>query len=316
MEYLKKLNDKLKIRRYYSKEINKGKSYIGSLLDKIIMSLIIFVALLIYIYIKTNNIVISSIISIQFIIIYAIVFQKISQKKIDESIACIDKKLVKEKIYKNLIDQTPYAYVEYIEKALKGFSINNTRIYNEKGIDIIGEIREKQIGVKCFQYKEDHKVDVNDVKEFFIELRNKDIKKGMLITTSYFTEDVKLFFKRLEEYIDVKLVDMDELLSKIKKTEIYPSKSEIEKIILQKIRDNRAKVRNEGKKIVSRDSTKKCIISGLMLILFGKITPYEGYYNIVGYVLISLGLVPIIKSAIEVIVFVDVEENDEKGDTV
>ncbi|AFS78264.1 mrr restriction system domain-containing protein [Gottschalkia acidurici 9a] len=316
MEYLKKLNDKLKIRRYYSEEINKGKSYIGSLLDKIIMSLIIFVSLLIYIYIKTNNIVISSIISIQFLIIYAIVFQKISQKKIDESIACIDKKLVKEKIYKNLIDQTPYAYVEYIEKTLKGFSINNTKIYNEKGIDIVGKIREKQIGVKCFQYKEDHKVDVNDVKEFFIELRNKNIKKGMLITTSSFTEDVKLFFKRLEEHVDVKLVDMDELLNKMKKTEIYPSKSEIEKIILQKIRDNRVKVRNESKKIVSRDSTKKCIISGLMLILFGKITPYEGYYNIVGYILISLGLVPIIKSAIEVIVFVDVEENDEKGDTV
>ena len=313
MSFFKKFSENMKIKKYYSEQINNGKSYIGSIMDKFILGTLISVLILVYLYVKTQSVLASTVVAVLFTIMYSVFLYRINKKKTNKGIKSINQKLVKEEVYKTLVDQDLEEYLEYIQKVLENYKINKIKILNDRQISMIGQLNGELIGIKCYQYSEDHKVDVSNVREFFLKLKSQNIRKGIVITTSSFSEDVKVFFDKLDKYVDIKLVDIEKIINLISETELYPKKSEIEKIILQEINDNKTKARNESKKIVSKDNTKKCIMFGITLILFSRITPYTRYYITVAYILILLGLVPIIKSTVNFILLKDDEENDEKN---
>lgn len=307
MEKAKELMDKIRIKRYYTIRINNGMGYLAKLIDKFIFRLFISLGLLIYLYTKIKKIDISLFIAIISIGVYSIITYKIDKKKTNDSIKDINRQLIVEKVYSKLVSKSTDDYVDYIKDILGNYQVKEMKKIIRKDLDLVGRVNNEKVGIKCYQYSEDHKVDKNDMKNFFIEIRDKDIKKGIIITTSSFFEDAKTFFDNMEN-IEVDFITIEDIIEKIKDTDLYPKQEDIKHMIIKELDDNRLKVRNEGKKIISKDNTKSCIIAGLVIMLFSKITNYTLYYKISGILLITLGLVPIIKALVHLILNEEIKD--------
>lgn len=300
MEKLKEIMDEIRVKRYYTIRINNGMGYVARIIDKFIFRLFISIVLLVYLYIKLSNLIISLLITIIFISAYSIITYKIDQKKTNDSIKEINKQLIVEKVYSKLMSKSTDDYVDYIKDILDNYNVGDMKKIIRKDLDLLGIVNYERVGIKCYQYSEDHKVDKNDMKNFFIEIRDKEIKKGIIITTSSFLEEARTFFDNMEN-IEVDFITIKDIIEKIKDTNLYPKQEDIKHMILKELDDNRLKVKNEGRKIISKDNTKSCIIVGIVIILFSKITNYTLYYKVSGILLISLGLVPIIKTLVNLI---------------
>lgn len=300
MEQFRERRNTYRIKRYYTIKINNGRGYIASKVDKFIFRILIFLAMSIYLYIKLKSLIVSTIISIAFTTTYSILAYKINHKKLNRNINIINKELIIEKIYTNLMNKSKDSYIDYVKEIMMYYGIQDMKKTIRKDLDIIGRIGEEKVGIKCYQYSEEHKVDRNDMKNFFIEIRDNDINKGIIITTSYFSEEAQEFFNNIET-IEIEFLTIEEIIDIVKGTSLYPEKKDIEKMILKKLNDNRVNVKSEGKKIISKDNTKSCIIAGLAIILFSKITVFKLYYKIFGIILIALGLVPIIRLSVNLI---------------
>ena len=309
MDSFKELRNNLRVKRYYAIKINNGMGYLASLIDKIMFRSFISIALLIYLYIKTNNHILSLILTIIIISIYSLITYKVNRKKLNQNIRIIDKELIVEKVYSKLMSKSTDDYVDYIKDILSNYNVKDMKDIIRKDLDLVGTMNNEKVGIKCYQYSEDHKVDKNDMKNFFIEIRDKDIKKGIIITTSSFLEDARTFFDNMEG-IEVEFITIKDIIEKIKDTNLYPRKKDIKKMILKQLDDNRSKVKNESRKIISKDNTKSCIITGVVIIVFSKLTNYTLYYKAFGILLITLGIIPIIKTLVNLMLSGKIE--DEK----
>ena len=281
MKNLKENIEKIRIRRYYTIKINSGRGYIASILDKLIFRFFIFLILFIYAYMKSRNILATLTLTVASIFLYSFLAYRINDKKLKEDIKLINKELIAEKVYKKLISKSTDDYIDYIRDILKNYGIEDMKTTIRKDLDLIGTLRGNSLGIKCYQYSEDHKVNKNDMKNFFIEIRDKNINKGIIITTSSFSEDGLTFFENMDN-IDVEFMTIDDIIGIIKDTALYPKEKDIEEMILKELDNTRLKMRLESKKIVSKDNVKSSIVAGVLIILFSRITKYTLYYKLLG----------------------------------
>lgn len=303
----KEMKDRFRIKRYYKIKANNGMGFIASILDKLIFRLIVFLVLFIYLKSTIKSTSISIFLISITIVVYTLLAYKVNNRRLKESIKNINKNLIIEKVYRKLMNKSTDSYVEYIKEILLNLNVKDMRNTISKDLDIIGIRNGEKIGIKCYQYSEEHNVDENDIKNFFIEIRDNDIEKGIIITTSSFSDEAKTFFENIE-YVNVIFLTIEDIIEIIKETSLYPTEKAIEEMILRKLDKRRVKVRDEGKKIISKDNTKSCIIAGIVIILFSKITVFSIYYKIFGCLLIILGLVPLVKTLVSLILSGNIEE--------
>ncbi|KNF09955.1 mrr restriction system domain-containing protein [Gottschalkia purinilytica] len=308
----KRFNNNLKIKKFYTEKTGNGKSYIASSMDKALLSFLIWIFIFVYIYYKSNSFFLSTIISTQFIILYIILIRKINKRKLEKNIENIDKSIILNKVYKDIIDYSPDEFVNYIKDVLEKCTLKDTQILNKKDIDLIGILNEKKLGIKCYQHNKEHNVSVSNVRSFFLELRELNIDEGIIITTSDFSDEAVEFSNKVKEHKKIKLINLNNFLNIMKKANMYPSKKQINEMILEEISDNKKRIKDYGKNVISQSNMKKCFILGIVLLAFSKITPFAKYYRIVAYVLIFLGLVSLIKSIIIKIQDKSMENIDEE----
>ncbi|EOD01343.1 restriction endonuclease [Caldisalinibacter kiritimatiensis] len=307
---IRKVFNNRKIKRYYIEENKKGKTYIAILLDAVLTRILITIIFFGYFLYMTKDLFFSSVLTLQFFILFNLIIYKVNAIKLKKTIKHINEKLAKEKITKDLLNKTPYEFIDYIKMTLEKCAIDDMRIFHQNDIDILGKLNEHTVGIKCFQYTEDNYVDINDIREFFLGLKELDIEEGFVVTTSYFEESVKEFIPKLESHAKIHLIDINEFLKFMKKAELYPRENDIRQIILDKIAERRRKLIEYRKKFLSKGQTTKYILIAVILYLWGRITPYERYYKIVAYVLFGLGIISLGKYFIELFTSGNQEENN------
>lgn len=301
IDKFKNINKKIKIirnkyllRRFYLESHNKGKFYGAIILDSIFINIILLIAFTIILYRFTYDIMFSFIIAIQFFLVYLLMMNKIRKIKIRNSIRVTNDKIGQEEILKYLQNKNPYDFTEYVEKILKKCNIKYLENAKHKDIDLVGHYNDNKIGIKCFQYNESYKVGTNDLKIFFLNLRELQLNEGIIITTSSFDNDVNEFLIKTENYAKINLIDKDKFIKILKKTSEYLSEKEIQKIILNRIHDKKKNLKELGKKSLLKGKFSRYFITGIMLMVLGRMTPFKFYYSIIGYVLLSFSILSII----------------------
>ncbi|KGG80445.1 restriction endonuclease [Caloranaerobacter azorensis] len=302
--------NKKRLKKYYLEEMNKGKSYVAIILDGIMLRLIIAFGFFLYFYVKTDDYLFSFAVSVQFFIILNLLLYQINTIKFNRVIKKTNEIVAKEEILKDLLNKTPYEFIEYCYNVLDNIGLEDLKMLHQRDIDMIGNFKGKSIGIKCLQYEDDYKVTIKDVKEFFLSLKKMDIESGAIITTSTFTEDTKDFLPKLQDHIRIYLFDKDSFVELIKKTELYPKEREIEKVIINRMRDRNKKIREYRKNLLSKGKSSKYIFLSAIIYFFGKFTNYQKYYSIASYFLLILGLASIIKN---IVIFLkpEVEKNED-----
>lgn len=287
--------DKRKLKRYYLKRSSNDKTYLAIILDTVVSRIIITVIFFAYFLYMTSDPIFSSILSIQFFILYNLIVHRIKSIRVRKVIGETNNEIGKKKILNDLINKTPYEFIENIKEVLEKGSFEDIKIILEKDIDMIGKLNGENIGIRCYQYKGNNNVDIKDIRDFFLKLRELNIEEGFIITTSSFDEDAQDFLQKLEKYAKLHLVDLEGLIKLMKKAKLYPSEKEIQKYILKKINEKKRKLKEYRNIVLSKGKASKYMIMSVIIYYFGKLTPFQYYYTIVSYVLLALGMVSIIK---------------------
>lgn len=284
--YIKKLNRDKKIKNYYLKKMKGGKGYNAVVLDSVLIEFIFSIVLLIYLFIQTNNIVFSIIISISMFIFILYISYFFKMQKFTKKIFDINNDLSKKKIMKEINTFTNYEFILYVKKTLEKY-YNVSFIEYENDIDLIGQIHDKIYAVKCIRIAQDERVTTRDIKSLRYHMSMMGVEEGICITSSYFVEGLK------EEYKNIKFIDFKKLLSILKEVDMYPSKDEIEEIIISKYEEDKNKFMNVKTHIFSSEKVFRYLFLSMTLYILSKTTSFGLYYRIMAIFSLAFGLISI-----------------------
>lgn len=260
------------LKNYYSKKMHKGKTYRASLADIIIFTIFIYISLILILYIRTNNFLLTfymSLITMYFLIVLiSTVYRKINLKRTNK----IRESLKEEKLTKELSSMKHTAFKDYIKILFEKYY--NTKLeYEEFPIDLRCEIEGEEYKIKCFKLDREDKVYLRDIYFFLRELRNTDSNEGMIVTTSSFAEEVK-------EVTNIIIYDLEKIITMIKQTDFYPEDEEIEGYIIENFIDSRNQIKKQIKEFDWNKIIKFYIVS-IIFQLFSYIVVYKSYYKII-----------------------------------
>lgn len=283
----------MRLRRYYNEKSGNGKTYIAIVLDKMIFRIIVFFASIFLFYFISESLMFSIIIAIQVFALFNLVMYKINKSKLRKKMAIVNQQVVLKKTLRDMLNQSPHDFSDYMVNILKKYGFSNIEKIDRRDVDMIGSISDRKVGIKCLQYDNDYKVEADIIRDFFIGLRKLELTEGVIITTSTFTQEAKSLLVKLKKHALIQLIDIENLVEVLKKADLYPSEIEIKKTILNEISDNKMHFKSYKNIILSKGKIIKYILLGILMIIFGKFTPYTTYYNIVAIAIFSLALISI-----------------------
>ncbi|MFA5524012.1 MAG: restriction endonuclease [Tissierellales bacterium] len=297
----------LRLKRYYNEKLGKGKIYIAIILDKLLFRLIVLIAFVLFFYFISESFSFSIVISLQFFALYVLIMHKINKDRFKKRTALVNQQVVLKKTFKELLNQAPDDFLDYIVDILNKYGFNKVIKVDGRDLDMIGSIADRKIGIKCLQYDKDYKVGSDLVRDFFVGLRKNQLNEGVIITTSTFTQEANNLLVKLKKYAFIQLVDIVGLLEIMKKANLYPSDIEIRKIVLNEISDSRMNFKNYKEVVLSKGKIVKYILLGIVMILFGRYTPYTTYYYVIAAIIFIMAIVSLILLLIDLF-----QVNEEK----
>lgn len=281
-ERIKKIKDKYLVTKektiinnFYSKEINKGKSYKAAYYDKIAIVLLLFIAFVSILFLLSDNLLLSvfiSLISIYFITKGLIV---IRDKKHNEKVQKVNEELKSNRIIREISLQNKEEFINYIKSILEKY-YQSEFVYGEDGIDLIGIINNKKYGVKCIKSSMEDKIFEKKVSEFNNYINYLDYDEGIIVTNSYFQDGVK-------DASSLILFDFEGIKELLKSVNEFPIDDEINNYIIHKYNDRRNDIRNQIKVV---DVKKIIKLYGIFIIFYSIsfFVRFSIYYKIMAIV--------------------------------
>lgn len=165
------------------------------------------------------------------------------------------------------------------------------------GIDIVGLIRGKKVGIMCVHSeKEDYLLPEKPVKKFLQELKQAGFSKGIVITTGYFAPETKRFVQRNTGKTTIRLLDGDALIRMAQRAghPIFPD---------EKWRDERDRVTGrelallvKNNVLASRSKALTFIALGtIFLVVYTQITGFSSpIYLIFGIINLFVGFTSLV----------------------
>lgn len=292
----KNRGDSLRFRNYYLKTEKDSKGIFAKIFDYFIWGLIIFCVLFLFLYLKTGRLYMSIVVtSIAIVIFYSMAirgknlkFQQIKEQK--------RRNIAGRRIYNEIMNKTVGEMGDYIKEifASMGFSQFEFIQSTQRHILLRSLYGDNKIMILFNIYKNDLDVELKEVREFIHTMIDNKIKRGILITTSDFTEDSYSFINKLSKNYTLMSVNKKQLLNIIEKNGFFPGEKEIDEIIESEISKKRNRLNEYRKTVLSKNKIKGYIILSLYLILTAWYTPYIIYYMIVAGFVLALAFITFI----------------------
>lgn len=281
-KYFNYFKRRLILNNFYNSTIKKGKNLQATLLDLIftIVTLMMIIGIIIFKLTEDAFLTISmaSILGIVYTFILILWNRKVRHikiLKINEDIA--DSELIKE-----IEKKDNREFQHYVKDILEKFY--KTTFYEyDRYIDFIGEINGEMYGLKCLKCSMDARVSYKELEFFIKEMNEKDIKEGIIVTNSYFLDELK-------EKTDYILIDFNQIKAMLKETGLYPTQKDVEDLIIAKY-DNRKSIIKVKLTSKGKDKVLKFMILGSILIIYSRFVNYKLYYKLIGFASVVIGLI-------------------------
>lgn len=280
-DFFKNFRERLILNNFYSKQYKDGKNLGASLLDWVLISLIIFAFLLVTIYRALEHIGATVILTSFLMVIYLFTIIYINLKRRRKKILEINKKLSQEEILRRLEKLSNREYLLVIKEALEEY-YNTQLALGGEYIDFIGKINEKDYGIKSIRSSKDNIIVKRDIENYHNSMLDRGLENGMIITNSYFHEDLKKEF----DYILIDFDYMEEILKDIGK---YPTKEEIHELILAEYQGRRENLKEDFKHN-KQNKVYRFTLLGIVLLFISSFTNYSLYYKVSGFGLIFISV--------------------------
>lgn len=234
---LEKKKEKSIINDYYSKEINKGKSYKASSFDIISFSALFFLVFTIFLYNYIDSLIISSFIGLFSTIGAFYIILKLRRKKDLTRKTSINEELKSARVQREISQLNKEEFVYYIKEILDKNYLSDFQYINDEGIDLVGNINGKLYAVKCIKSSPEDRIIRKRITEFNEYINYLEYDDGIIITNSFFQDGIK-------ESSALMLFDFNDIKGMLKKNKDYPSDEDIKNYILYKHEDKKKEFKN------------------------------------------------------------------------
>lgn len=284
-DYLKDIKRRMILNSYYTRKIKDGKTSHASLVDWIFITLFLMVFFLITIFNSTKNVFVSIFVTtilISFYLVITMIWQKRTRAK---KIVSINDELATERVVRQIDRYSNRDFRTYIKKLLEAYYSTTFNEY-DNNIDFIGEINGEIYGVKCIKNPLETRVILKNIEYFTMEMENKNLQEGIIVTNTSFAGEVK-------EETDYLLIDFDhikDMLLKVNDGESFPDKEEIEELIVDKYEAGRKDLR-KNLSFNRKDKIYKFILLGIVFYLVSSFVSYPVYYKVIAIISIVYGMI-------------------------
>lgn len=277
---------------FYSRTAEDKRNDLAKAIDYILWRMFIFFGIFISTFLKLLNFSSSLFIAIVVLCIYHLISIKFRTKKLQEQKNEKRKRIASQRVYKEILNKTMDEMKEYIYCIFNrvGFThIENVNTDN-KSMIFRGEYSGNEIILSCVVNKADFDVELKDLKEFLCKLAQYNIKKGIFITTSDFTQDCYSYLNQVSDNYTILLINKDKFLGIIEGVGMYPSEEEIDEAIENKISKKKKNWGTYKLIVFSNKKIKGYFALSLFLMIASLYLPYTVYYMIMGMVSMFLTL--------------------------
>ncbi|HLR21043.1 MAG TPA: hypothetical protein VK087_03460 [Tissierellaceae bacterium] len=255
--YFIEKNKKAVLKNYYSREMRKGKTYKASFMDKFLFTIVSFIILFIILLVKSQKILLSFYFS-GLVVFFTFNLLKLGldkrkQTKIDE----INQNLKKKKLIRELSHLNKDGFIDYVKELLEEFYEIEIK-EGKSPLDLTANIDKETCGIRCYKISMEDRVRLRDLERFEGELGILGVDKGIVVTNSYFRDEVY-------EESNITFYDLDGIIKILKKLEKYPSDEDMEEYILDRFMNKR----NNYKKEITEMSVGRIIqLYSLAIVLY------------------------------------------------
>ncbi len=273
--YSIKNNNNRILKNYYSKEMRKGKTYRASFVDKFFIFIFLFIFLTIILTVKSGYLILSIYVSGIILFLLFNCFKGISKQKKKDKIKEINEKLKRKKLIREFSNLNKEGFTNYIKVLLEDYYKMKVKKGNPP-IDLEATIGKEKYGVKCIKISMEDKVTLKDLEVFIRDLYNRGLDEGILVTNSFFREDVK-------EESKIILYDFENIIEILIKLNRYSTDDDVENYIIHRFWDKRNNIK-EQIRIINK---KKIFQFYGMFIIFYSLSyfiNYSRYYKIMAII--------------------------------
>ncbi|MBM7614606.1 restriction endonuclease [Alkaliphilus hydrothermalis] len=284
-----------RFRNYYlsSKEDTRGD--IAKVIDYAISRIMVFFMVFIGIFIKSKKLSLAIVIAAVVVTIYHILSIKARYKKLEAMKRQKRRTIACQKIYQELMNYTVDELKRYVINIFTkaGFTSFNHRVSSHKVITYDGIYNGQNILMSTYINKTDYFVELKELKEFISLMKGSDIKNGIIMTSSDFTNDCYQYVENLEKKAKLKilLLNKDLMFHMIEKNDLFPSDEEIDEIVENKISRKELIWKKYKASFLANRKSKGYFILTLFLFVTGPYTPYPLYYMTVGGITLALTII-------------------------
>lgn len=269
--YLKRKEDTI-IKNYYSKEINKGKSYKAVNIDKMAFVLFLFIGFVIIFANITHTLILPIYISLTLVYFITKGIITLRNKRQNMRIQKVNDELKSNRIMREISQFNREEFINYCKELLEKY-YQSEFVYGEDGIDLIGNVKDKKYAVKCIKSSQEDKIIRKKVLDFHDYINYLNYDEGIIITNSFFQEN------SIKDETSLILFDFMGIKEILKSNKEYPSDEEIRNFIIHKYNDRRKDIANQIKLIDIKKILKLYGIFFIFLII-SYFVRYSLYYRI------------------------------------
>ena len=270
-DYFNRIRREIILNSYYMQKVKNGKTMRASFLDWIFITVAIGIFFLVNTFNSTKHILISIILTGLLMLIYLFILLNWKAKTRIKNITNI----------KEIAKYSNDDFLLYVKNLLEKY-YKTTFFEFDYNIDFIGEINEEIYGVKCFKNSLENKIALKDIENYIVQMKEKNIQEGIIVTNSYFSDEVK-------EKTNYLLIDFNQIIEMLVETKQFPSHEQIEDIIIEKYRDKRKNLKG-SLSFHRKDKIYKFILLGIGLYIVSSHVAYP-LYRRMAFISILSGLI-------------------------
>lgn len=294
--------NRLAFKSYYQESRDDKRSHLAKVFDYLIWRVIVFFILFLFLYFKLNSLYGSTIISLIGVSVFHLMAIRLRDYKFQQIKKQKRRYIAGQRVYNEIMNKTSEEIEKYIKNLLRiiGFSKFILVEGVERYLLLEAWYKGSKVMVLLKLYKNNFDVELKEVKEFIHTMTSRNTGKGILITTSDFTNDSYDFVANLNQEdreSRLLLINREQFLRIIEENHLFPKDEEIDEIIESKISRRQDRWEKYKRSALCKKKIRAYIIAGLYLIFISFYTPYTAYYiGVASLILILASIIFILET--------------------
>lgn len=295
-KYKKNRSNSRRFKAFYSNTQEDKRNDVAKVMDYVLWRCFIFFAAFILTFLRHVNLYRAMFIAIIITSVYHVISIKARKEKVNELKVQKRRTIASQRVYKEILNKTIDEMKEYIRIIFTKVGFTDIEYANadHRSILLTANYNNNKVMLACYTYKNDFDVEVKDLKEFLCQLTQNNIKKGIIVTTSDFTQDSYHYLNQINDNYNLILLNREKLLKIIQANSMFPTEEEIDEVIENQISKKNKNWEKYKSAALSNKKIKGYLTLSIFLAIASFYIPYTMYYIVVASITMLLTLITFI----------------------